>query len=277
LPIGVIVKRFFNKDAKIVYDAHEYEINDKPNQSRLSIKLHYLLEKALIRYADRVITVSNSIADEYVSLYGVQKPALVLNTPPYQEIEKKDIFRETVNISKEKTIFLYQGGLSRGRGIEILLDTFTQVDQQSVIVFMGYGPLSSLVKEYAGKYANIFYHEAVSPGVLLDYTSSADFGISMIEDCCLSYRYCLPNKMFEYLMAEIPVIVANLYEMKNIVNAYKIGVVAENNSVEGLKDAIENAQMLDQQEVHENIKKIKKIYNWEAQEKVLLDVYRSLK
>uniref|UniRef100_UPI002B248431 hypothetical protein n=1 Tax=Aliarcobacter butzleri TaxID=28197 RepID=UPI002B248431 len=27
LPIGVIIKKFFNKDTKIVYDAHEYEIN----------------------------------------------------------------------------------------------------------------------------------------------------------------------------------------------------------------------------------------------------------
>ena len=276
LPIGVIVKVFFNRNVKIVYDAHEYEINDKPNQSRLSIKLHYVLEKLLIKYADGVITVSNAIADAYAKLYGIKKPALVLNTPVYQEIEKKDIFRERFNIPKEKTVYLYQGGLSRGRGIETLLETFTQVDAQNIIVFMGYGPLTGMVQEYALKYANIFYHEAVSPDILLDYTCSADFGILFYENSCLNHDYCSPNKMFEYLMAEIPVIVSNLYEMKKIVNEYKIGIVAEDNSVEGLKQAIEGSKALDQEEVQINIKNIKKIYNWEAQEKVLLNVYKSL-
>ena len=276
LPIGVIVKVFFNRNVKIVYDAHEYEINDKPNQSRLSIKLHYVLEKLLIKYADGVITVSNAIADAYAKLYGIKKPALVLNTPVYQEIEKKDIFRERFNIPKEKTVYLYQGGLSRGRGIETLLETFTQVDAQNIIVFMGYGPLTGMVQEYALKYANIFYHEAVSPDILLDYTCSADFGILFYENSCLNHDYCSPNKMFEYLMAEIPVIVSNLYEMKKIVNEYKIGIVAEDNSVEGLKQAIEGSKALDQEEVQINIKNIKKIYNWEAQEKVLLHLYKEV-
>jgi len=49
LPIGVIIKKFFNKDAKIVYDAHEYEINDTPNESKYLIRAKYFLEKFLIK------------------------------------------------------------------------------------------------------------------------------------------------------------------------------------------------------------------------------------
>lgn len=277
LPIGVIIKKFFNRDAKIVYDAHEYEINDVPNQSQKSIKIKYFIEKFFIKYADKVITVSNAIADEYVKLYSIEKPALVLNTPPYKKIEKKDIFRETLGIKEEQTIFLYQGGLSKGRGIEILLEAFKSIDDENaVIVFMGYGPLESLIQSTSKEYKNIYFHQAVSPEVLLDYTSSADFGISTIEDTCLSYRYCLPNKMFEYLMAEIPVIVSNLYEMKRLVEANKIGTVAKENTPNGLKVAIEEAVMLDKEELKTNIQKLKTIYNWEEQEKVLLKLYKDL-
>lgn len=286
LPIGVIIKKFFNKDVKIVYDAHEYEINDVPNQSQRSIKIKYYVEKFFIKYADKVITVSNAIADEYVKLYGIEKPALVLNTPPYKEIKKKNIFRETFGINENQTIFLYQGGLSKGRGIEILIEAFKSLEEEgrrkkeedtkSVIVFMGYGPLENMIKETSKEYKNIYFHQAVSPDVLLDYTSSADFGISTIEDSCLSYRYCLPNKMFEYLMAEIPVIVSNLYEMKRLVVTNKIGVVAKENSPEGLKEAIEEAVKLDKEELKTNIQKVKTIYNWEEQEKVLLNVYKGL-
>ena len=146
LPIGVLIKFFFNKKVKIVYDAHEYE-TEINGLSGIQKKITKLLEKFLIKYADATICVSDAIANEYIKLHNIAKPALVLNTPPLTKIEKKDIFRKTLNISKDKTIFLYQGGLSLGRGIEILLDTFKQItDDKSVIVFMGYGPLEELVQ-----------------------------------------------------------------------------------------------------------------------------------
>jgi len=276
LPIGVIVKKFFNKQVKIVYDAHEYE-TEINGLSGIQKKLTKKLEKVLIKYADRVITVSNAIADEYVKLYNIPKPTLVLNTPPFKKIQKKDIFRETLNISKDKTIFLYQGGLNRGRGIEILLDTFKTIDdEKSIIVFMGYGPLEDLIKVADKSYKNIYFHKAVTPDILLDYTSSADFGILFYENNCLNHYYCSPNKMFEYLMAEIPVIVSNLYEMKRLVEKNKIGVVAQENSPNGLKEAILKAVKLDKKELQQNIQKVKEIYNWEKQEKVLINLYKEL-
>ena len=277
LPIGVIVKKFFNKSAKIVYDAHEYEINDRPNESKYSIKIKYFFEKWLIKYADRVITVSDAIAKEYVKLYDIEKPALVLNAPPYVSIKKKNIFRETFNISEDKTIFLYQGGLSNGRGIEILLETFKQMkNSKSVIVFMGYGVLENIVVESSQEYENIYYHKAVSPTILLNYTSSADFGILFYENNCLNHYLCSPNKMFEYLMAEIPVVVSNLYEMRRLVENSSIGIVAKENSPKGLNIAIKEATQLDRQKLHNNIQKVKTIYNWEEQEKILLKVYEGL-
>ena len=277
LAVGFIIKKFFNKKVKVVYDAHEYEINVKPNESKYSIKIKYFLENFLIKYADRTITVSHAIADEYVKLYGIEKPALVLNAPPYKKIDKKDIFRETFNIGEDKTIFLYQGGLSGGRGIEILLDTFKQIsDPTSVIVFMGYGSLEAVVQSAEKEYQNIYYHEAVRPDILLEYTSSADFGILFYENSCLNHYYCSPNKMFEYLMAELPVIVSNLYEMKRLVEHNNIGVVASENTPNGLEQAILKAGALDKEVLNSNILKVKDIYNWEAQEKILLDLYKGL-
>jgi len=209
-------------------------------------------------------------------LYDIEKPALVLNTPPYTEIQKYDKFRKAFGI-EGKTIFLYQGGLGKNRGIELLLKVFKSInDSESIMIFMGYGELEELIIDASKSYANIYFHKAVSPNILLEYTVSADFGIAMIEDSCLSYRYCLPNKLFEYMMAEIPVIVSNLYEMKRLVEDNNIGVVAEENTPDGLKDAIVKATRLEGDELNKNIRKVKEIYNWEEQEKVLLKVYKGL-
>ncbi len=273
LPIGFLVKRFYNKNIKIIYDAHEYE-TETIALSGLRKKISKYLERKLIKYADAVITVSHSIAEEYVRLYQIEKPYLILNTPPYQKVKKQDLFRETLHIGKDKNIFLYQGGLNNGRGIEILLDTFASLeDKQNVIVFMGYGELKTSIQQYALKHDNIYLHPAVRPEVLLNYTSSADYGISLIEDSCLNYRYCLPNKMFEYAMANLAIIVSNLPEMRSIVETYNIGVIMENNTKQGLEDAIVKISSLNKMDLQQNIKKAQCVFNWQEQEKTLLHIY----
>lgn len=276
LPVGAFIRSFFNRKIKIVYDAHEYETETIGLKGVQKILLKQL-EKRLIHWADQVITVSNSIANEYVRLYGIQKPALVLNTPPLKLATKQDKYRESLGIKKGQLVFLYQGGLTPGRGIEILLDAFESMeDDTASIVFMGYGSLESRIKSSKVYKSRVFFHAAVSPDVILEYTASADFGISTIEDTCLSYRYCLPNKMFEYLMADIPIIVSNLPEMKRIVESNKVGIVASENTVEGLRLAIKQAISLDRKQIKNNILNVKKTYNWEEQEKVLLQVYSDL-
>jgi len=284
LPIGVIIKLFFNRNSKLVYDAHEYEteLNGLAGIQKTLVKW---LERRLIKHADKVITVSNAIANEYVRLYDIDKPSLVLNTPPFKEIKKQNIFRPLFDINDSQTIFLYQGGLSKGRGIEILLESFKSLWNSTVnkeeknypvIIFMGYGPLEKLVIEESNKYENIYFHNAVTPDVLLNYTSSADFGILFYENNCLNHYYCSPNKMFEYLMAEIPVIASNLFEMKRLVELNKIGAVATENNSAGLQDAIEDAVKMNPKELQNNIASIKSIYNWEEQEKILLKLYKEL-
>jgi len=165
LPIGFIIKKFFNKNVKIVYDAHEHETEIRGLVGNKQ-KITKIIEKFLIKYADKVITVSNAIAEDYSRIYYIPKPALVLNTPLYQEINKKDIFRKELGINKSQTIFLYQGGFSAGRGIEILLEAFQNMEKekdnnsfQPCIVFMGYGPLEKLVTDAANKYDDILINE----------------------------------------------------------------------------------------------------------------------
>lgn len=274
LVIGVIIKKIYNKNIKIVYDAHEYETETNALHG-IQKKFVKWLEKNLIKDADAVITVSNSIANEYVKLYNIKKPSLVLNAPFYKEVKKTNLFREKFAIQDNQTIFLYQGNIGAGRGIDILLDTFKELDKKNVIIFMGYGKVDR-IKELSEKYENIFFHEAVQPDILLNYTSAADFGISTIEASCLSYKYCLPNKMFEYIMAEVPVIVSDLPEMKNIVQNNHIGIIMKSNDKEGIKKAITEAITLDQNQLKHNLQNLKKIYNWEEQEKILLKVYKEL-
>lgn len=276
LPIGVLIK-LFSRNASVVYDCHEYQTEVKSLHG-VSKQLSKYLERFLIRYADQICTVSDSIANEYTRLYNIPKPHLVLNCPRYIEQDKRNFFRDELGIRENQTIFLYQGGLGKGRGIELLLEAFSGLESdQNVLVCMGYGMLEALVQEKAARYDTIFFYPAVSPSVLLSYTSSADYGILFYEDTCLNHRYCSPNKIFEYLMAGLPVLTSNLFEMKRLVETEGVGIVAEKNTVEGFKQAVEASLLQDYSLIQENVFATRKKYCWEEQEKVLEKMYRGLR
>lgn len=276
LPVGVIIKKFFNKNARVVYDAHEYE-TERNGSRKLEKPFMRWLESVLIRHADRFITVSDSIAREYARLYNIEKPNLVLNCPPNQSVSRQNKFRESLGIRQNQTIFLYQGGLSGGRGIAIILDAFLMSENdKNVVVFMGSGPLEAQIKEKAKGSMTVFFYPAVAPEVLLNYTASADFGILFYENTCLNHYYCSPNKIFEYFMAGLPVIVSNLFEMKFLVEKYKVGVVAENTTPKSLLSSINKICSLDYNQLIKNVRKTSNIFNWEAQVKILLKVYKEL-
>jgi glycosyltransferase involved in cell wall biosynthesis len=275
LQFGVRAKIFKPRKLKLIYDAHEYETqrNGLHGWQWTYVKLK---ERFLIKFCDRVITVSPTIADEYVRLYGIEKPEVILNCPILrtEEIIKKNLFREYFGIPLSKKIFLYQGYLYPGRGIEVILEAFNQLNlSDGVLVFMGEGTLADKIKKHEKYGKSVFIHPFVSGEVLLGYTSSADCGIAFIEDISLSDRYCLPNKLFEYIAAGIPVVSSGLPDLKKFINTYEVGTVSDSSDVKGFIQAFNNLPNLDSSELAENILKTRALFNWGTQEKILLELY----
>lgn len=277
LIIAALIKKRIHSEVQIVYDAHEYE-TETNGLKGVQKKVYQYLEKRYIQEVHQMITVSDTIANEYVRLYGVEQPVVLLNVPQFSfdRNRKYDLFRERFNLRIDQRIFLYQGYLMHGRGIEVLLESFNQLqDDNDVIIFMGKGILKELIKSYSytGK---IFYHEFVDPKKYLNYTASADVGISFIEDISLSDRYCLPNKLFEYMFCGLPIICSNLPEMKKLVEEHSIGIVAKENSVAGFREAIEALNLTGLSFFKQNIPYASSIYSWSNQEKKLIKLYNQL-
>jgi glycosyltransferase involved in cell wall biosynthesis len=278
LQFGVLMKLIKLGKVNLIYDAHEYE-TQRNGLHGWWWKYVKIKERVLIRFCDRVITVSQTIADEYVRLYGIDRPEVILNCPILrkQQVVRKNLFREKFGIASVKKIFLYQGYLYPGRGIEVILEAFDQLNlEEGVLVFMGEGTLTNEIKKHPKYGESIFIHPFVSGDVLLGYTSSADCGIAFIEDISLSDRYCLPNKLFEYIAAGLPVISSGLPDLKKFINTYKVGTAAESNDVEGFIQAFNNLPNLDSPELAEHILKTRALFNWGTQEKILFNLYKSL-
>ena len=275
LPLGALLKSFFG--AQLVYDAHELE-TETNGLSGLRKKIYQWIESRFIKQVDLTIVVSESIADWYARRYSISRPVVVLNSPNrYALNESKDYFRKKFNIPTNTKILLYQGMFAKGRGIELVIDAIRNRKKSDIaVVFMGRGVLQSTIIDAVSANCGIYFQAAVPPSELLDYTRCADYGISIIENTCLSYYYCMPNKLFEFLAAGLPVVVSNMLEMSKLVQENGIGVVVAENTVDSLNVAIDSIIANDTQDLRSRVIRTANGHSWELQEKKMFIAYSAL-
>lgn len=225
LPVGALLK--WLTGAPLVYDAHELE-SETNGLGKFRSRLTRWSESLWIRAADGTVTVCDSIADWYAEAYRMERPAVVRNIPVRDTSSSGNstVLRELHGIRDGDLLFLYQGALSPGRGIERIIEAFEAVDAGKHLVLMGYGVLEERVRDAADREPNIHFQPAVPPEMVQRFTGSADVGICLIENTCLSYYYSLPNKLFEYLMCGLPVIINDMPEQRRIVTQYECGWIA---------------------------------------------------
>lgn len=264
LPVGVILKLF--RSYPLVYDAHELETEVEETKG-MRKKLAKYVEKYFIKYVDATIVVSNEIRNWYINSYQLKSIETVMNCPNFTQKSKSTLLRDEFKINDQQYIVIYQGGLSEDRGIKLLIDAFeNKMSQKFVLILMGYGELKTYVMEKAARNKNIIFKDAVKPSEVLNYTSSADIGVHWIDGSCMNHQFCLPNKLFEYMMAGLPVAVSNLPEMKGLIRKHKVGVIIENWAPESLEIALQKIIEMKPEEISNNVEAASKIFNWESQE-----------
>jgi glycosyltransferase involved in cell wall biosynthesis len=211
--------------APLIYDAHELE-TERNGLHGFRQTLNRWAERRLIRECDGVMVVSDSIADWYARTYRIARPTVVRNIPEVRgdpPAPDPRLWRDHFGIPEEHIIFIYQGGLFRGRRIEQLLRVFGRAKADRHVVFMGYGELEGLVRQASGRHTNIHYVPAVAPDEVLRHTAGADVGLVGVENICLSYYYCLPNKLLEYLLAGLPALMPDYPEMRKVMKTTGCG------------------------------------------------------
>ena len=233
LPLAVAIKKI--NGAKILYDAHELESEANGVSTEMS-RLIRIIERRCWKHVDTFVTVSPSIAFWYEREYGFKHTILVLNSPEIDNSGQikwqKNYYREKFGIDADSTIFLYMGALEHGRGIEILLNIFAGIDGKASLVFMGDGSLKKMILSSSMIEKNVFLHDPVAHDQITNVASSADIGLCLIENVSLSDFYCLPNKFFDYIFSNLPLVASNFPDMREMIERYSLGYYVENSEKE---------------------------------------------
>ncbi len=260
------------KGEKIIFDSHEYftEVPELVNRPRVK-KIWKLIEKLIVPKLKHIFTVSPSIAKLYNEEYGVNIKIL-RNLPQLSNdiALKKDLKVE------DKNILVYQGAVNINRGIEYMVKAMKYIDN-AVLYILGVGDIYEDIHDLISKLElndKVKMLGEIPLENLKSYTVQADIGLSLEENAGLNYRYALPNKLFNYIHANIPVLVSDLPEMKAVVNKYNIGEVIENHDEKHIADKI-NSMLNDKEKMQfwkANTKKAMAELNWEKEKQIIKTV-----
>jgi len=267
----------------LVYDAHELypEIATltPADQRKLAGR-----ERRFIRDADVVITVNKYIAAEMANRYKVTTPNVIRNATdwPLGLLWNRpwNLFRERFQIPQEHQIILFQGWMSAQRGLQPLVRAMTALPSNLHLVFMGYGEarieLEAIVAEQslAGR---VHFMDAVPQEELLGWTRSADAGVIPYQPIDLNNYYCSPNKLFEFIQAELPIVANDLPFLRDVVAGEGFGIVHRLETVEDYASAI--GLMFDgdrRQTFRDNLRMKKLEYSWSIEERKLVALYHAL-
>ena len=269
------------QQAKLVFDSRELYTHLPATVGRPWVKITWsILLYLYARRADCVYTVSESIAQHLRKYFRLNTVHVMRNVPGPHSITSSNYLRKQLNLTPDTKIILHQGNMQEHRGIFTMIKAMFSVEN-AVLVFMGDGP-SKAGAEKAVWAMNlghkIRFIDPVPPDQLLSVTASADIGLTLLEDCCLNHRYALPNKLFEYLAAGVPVIASDLPEITQIIEKFDVGCVVPSGDDEALESTLNYA--LRDEELRQtwasNTSHVQEFFNFETESKRFITPYRSL-
>lgn len=265
------------RNIPLAFDSHEYYTETPELVNRKFVQgVWKKIERFVLLRIDRMITVNESIAQMFRQEYGIEV-VVVRNIPPSIKIGTTKS-RSDLGLPIDKKLFILQGsGINIDRGAEELVLAMQYIDN-AVLLLIGNGDAMPLIrnlikdnqlKDKVMLFPRMKYHE------MMCYTQLADVGFTLDKDTNLNYRFSLPNKLFDYIHAGIPVLATPLVEIKAIIDRFQIGGFIDSHQPHLM--AIQISNYLSQPDLmkiwRKNLSFAAESLNWENEEKILLKFY----
>lgn len=269
------------RKTELVYDSHEYftEVPELIDGS-FAKNTWLRIEKKIFPKLNNVYTVCDSIAKVYSDKYGVD--VKVVRNIPLRNLQKSFKTREELNLPLDKKILLLQGaGINVDRGAEEMVKAMQYLPDDYLFVIVGGGDVFEILKDIINKQklenkvkiiGKVAYEE------LINYTYNSDLGLSLDKNTNLNYQYSLPNKLFDYINYQTPVLTSDLIEIKNVVETYQVGWISYSHDPKKIANSVLNIfnNMEDYNQKKSNTLRASEELNWENEEMILKELYSKL-
>jgi len=278
--------------SKLIYDSHEIyteTINQFfPRHSKgLKKYIFQCMISFMRKHGARVehkifpsiavfLTVNESLLNYFKERNKVRRGLVIMNLPKQMQSEvlNRINFKEKYEWGPLTRITIYQGQLNEGRGLAVLFESFKLLPSDYRLVVVGNGSLGKELNDWTihnNMRERIKFIDTVPLNELSTYTAGADIGINLLETFNLSKEYASPNKLFEYIHAEIPVVATDTIENQRVFNSFHIGKLTRNHPNDIAATIIEVANKK-KSSFEVALAQAKSHYHWENQVELLNSV-----
>jgi len=269
------------RGSELVYDSHEY-FTEVPElkEGSFSKNTWLKIERFIFPKLKSVYTVCDSIAYTYKEKYGVD--VKVVRNIPRRKEKVNYVSRAELGLPSDKHILLLQGaGINLDRGAEEMVEAMKYLPINYLFVIVGGGDVFEKLKEIIATNqleSKVLIKGKIPYQELVQYTHAADLGLSLDKNTNLNYEYSLPNKLFDYLHHETPVLASNLTEIRKIIEEHEVGWILKNHNPETIANQIQEIfeDMSNFEKKKRNTSAAAEKLTWENEELVLKQIYASL-
>jgi glycosyltransferase involved in cell wall biosynthesis len=265
------------KGIPLVYDSHEYFTGVPELQNRHFVRWVWRsIERKILPGLRYFITVSDPIAEQYFTEYGI-RPVTIRNCASGSD-QIEPFTRSELGIDPFDLLLVFQGaGINIQRGAEELIEAMKQVENVSLLIVGSGDVIDDLKEKSAG--LNLSGRVRFIPKVpwheMMRYTKAADAGLSLDKNTNMNYRFSLPNKLFDYISAGIPVIAGDLPEVTRIITDNACGVIIPEITHDEIGEAIRmlnsNRDLLGV--LKQNAKTAAETLNWDIESCKVKEIY----
>jgi glycosyltransferase involved in cell wall biosynthesis len=230
LPLALGLRRQFG--GRVVFDSHELFL-DAAGRVRMGWFRRAILRAAERRWivrADAVVTVNRAVAAELARRYRIATPTVVRNcrslwSPPPGFTSPLGDAVADAGLDPDRPIVIAHGGFQLERGFEETLAAVA--DRPDInVVFLGYGPLEERFRAIAAAppwHGRLAVLPPVAPDEVVPWLAGADVSACLIQPTTINHRLSTPNKLFEAIMAGVPIVASDLPAIAEIVTTFEVG------------------------------------------------------
>jgi len=265
---GMLISKL--KRIKRVYDAHEFFTEMKEVRSRARVrKVWERIEKTCVPQYEYGYTVSQGLSDAFREKYN--RDYRVIRNFPVMKPLNEELRRER--------FLIYQGAVNEGRGFEYLMPAVKSTGERFIIC--GDGNFMNQLKKIIQD--NSMQHQVELKGMMLPdelylLAQTAALGVGLAEKEGINQYHSLANKFTDYIHAGLPQIAMDFPEYRRLNEQFEVAVLINDLSVERIAatlSSVMNNQEL-RERLHQNCIAARKVFNWQTEEKVLIEFYKKL-
>jgi glycosyltransferase involved in cell wall biosynthesis len=266
--------------ARLVYDSHELATS-VPYRERAWAWFVAGIERLVVSRCAAVITVSDGIAERLRRRYSLPRtPTVVRNVTALRKRGPGGL-RMALGIDRSTPLILHQGAPAPARGCELLLAAVKQLPGTHLAFLGDPEPGYATALRDAIRDQGLQDRVTLLPSVpleqLLAHTAEADVGVTLLQDTCENHRLALPNKLFEYIAAGVPVVASALPETRGLVERYGVGWCVAPGDASALAETLEEAlRRHGDPDLRKRLASAAEELSWEHEQRHLIGLYDRL-